>query len=334
MGTERVLPSIALASLVLAAVEVPAQTGDMPGAEDHPEVPRVNGTYIVGYDYREYDAGLFVDGFENRELQTESAEGIRTRIMYFGKPDMTPLLLLRNYQSAFGKLGDVEEKYSCRQNTCPSNFATAFIWADEHRIPTSLGDGAGWMYGISSYYRDQTYWYATVTADDRRFHVAVYSAIFSDANQVEDVRGIPSLHLEIVEVADFKEDLVAVTSEEITSAIRQDGHIALYGIYFDLDSASLRSESAAALTEIASSLQADEQLGLYVVGHTDNQGTLDYNQDLSERRAQSVVNALTSQHGIPPARLVAVGAGLIAPKASNDTEEGRALNRRVELVKR
>ena len=75
------------------------------------------------------------------------------------------------------------------------------------------------------------------------------------------------------------------------------------------------------------------QLKLRVVGHTDDQGKADYNLDLSRRRAASVVRELTSKYGIDPSRLDAFGAGLYAPIASNASEEGRAKNRRVELVK-
>jgi len=71
---------------------------------------------------------------------------------------------------------------------------------------------------------------------------------------------------------------------------------------------------------------------LYVVGHTDNTGTYEYNLDLSRRRAAAVVEALTRGHGVAAARLKAVGVGPVAPVASNATEEGRAKNRRVELV--
>ena len=71
-----------------------------------------------------------------------------------------------------------------------------------------------------------------------------------------------------------------------------------------------------------------------MVGHTDNQGGLDYNMDLSRRRAGAVVAALTEQHGIAADRLRPAGVGPLAPAATNDTEEGRSLNRRVELVKR
>jgi OOP family OmpA-OmpF porin len=84
--------------------------------------------------------------------------------------------------------------------------------------------------------------------------------------------------------------------------------------------------------EIAKLLQEKPELKLKIVGRTDNKGTPEYNLDLSSRRAANVVVALTGSYGIAADRLTSGGAGLTQPIASNDTEEGRAKNRRVELV--
>jgi len=104
-------------------------------------------------------------------------------------------------------------------------------------------------------------------------------------------------------------------------------------VYFDTAKADVKPESDAALSEIAQLLKRDPKLKLYVVGHTDNQGTFESNLDLSTRRANAVVQVLTSKHGVAAARLRPHGDGATAPVASNDSEEGRAKNRRVELVK-
>jgi OmpA-OmpF porin, OOP family len=74
-------------------------------------------------------------------------------------------------------------------------------------------------------------------------------------------------------------------------------------------------------------------LNIHVVGHTDNQGKPDYNLDLSRRRAATVAHELTSKYGIAANRMDAFGCGQYAPTESNDSDEGRAKNRRVELVK-
>lgn len=100
----------------------------------------------------------------------------------------------------------------------------------------------------------------------------------------------------------------------------------------DTGSDALKAESAPQIAEIAKLLKGAPKLSVLVVGHTDTQGALDVNRALSERRAAAVVAALTGEHGIEKARLVAVGVGPAAPVATNRTEDGRARNRRVEIV--
>ena len=87
------------------------------------------------------------------------------------------------------------------------------------------------------------------------------------------------------------------------------------------------------LKEITKLLKQDPNLNLYVVGHTDNVGKIDYNMQLSSARAEAVVKALITKYGVSRSRLDPHGVGPLAPVASNETEDGRALNRRVELVK-
>jgi outer membrane protein OmpA-like peptidoglycan-associated protein len=115
--------------------------------------------------------------------------------------------------------------------------------------------------------------------------------------------------------------------------IAATGRVALYGLYFDTDKAELKPESSPSLAEIGKLLKAQPDLKVYIVGHTDNVGGFDYNMGLSQRRAASVVDRLVQAYGIAPARLKPVGAGRIAPVASNDDEAGRGKNRRVEIVK-
>ena len=142
--------------------------------------------------------------------------------------------------------------------------------------------------------------------------------------------GSYSIHL--IEKQAMKQDVVADASA-MDKSIKESGKATLYGIYFDTGKADVKPESEAALKEIAKLLKDDANLKLYVVGHTDNSGTLEVNMKLSQDRAVAVVNALVSKYNVGASRLKACGDGPTAPVASNDTEEGRALNRRVELVK-
>jgi OmpA-OmpF porin, OOP family len=138
--------------------------------------------------------------------------------------------------------------------------------------------------------------------------------------------------LTIVEKQSMKQDIVA-NADAFAGDLKSMGHTAVYGIYFDTGKFDVKPESEQAIGEIAKLLKNDPNLKLYVVGHTDNVGGVEANLKLSQNRAEAVVQALTRNQGIAASRLKAFGAGPFAPVASNDTDEGKAKNRRVELVK-
>lgn len=123
-----------------------------------------------------------------------------------------------------------------------------------------------------------------------------------------------------------------IEAGEFDHAFARVGRIAVYGTSFDLDSATLRPEAASQIAELAAALRDNPVLRVVMVGHTDSVGAFDYNLSLSQRRAQAVVDALAAGHGIPRERMTPTGAGMVAPVATNRSEEGRAQNRRVELV--
>jgi len=102
-------------------------------------------------------------------------------------------------------------------------------------------------------------------------------------------------------------------------------------ILFDFDSHSLKSSAGEPLDDIAEVLDFYGDAPIQIIGHTDDQGSASYNQDLSQRRADAVMQALTSR-GIDAARITSEGRGFDDPIASNDTEEGQAQNRRVEVL--
>ncbi|HLP73129.1 MAG TPA: OmpA family protein [Bacteroidales bacterium] len=136
----------------------------------------------------------------------------------------------------------------------------------------------------------------------------------------------------LVEKEAMAQDVVA-DAASLSNSLKQTGKVAIYGIYFDTGKSVLKPESDAAVAEIGKLMKSDPSLKIYVVGHTDNAGAYDSNIRLSMDRATAVVNALVTKQSVNVARLKACGNGPTAPVASNDTEEGKALNRRVELVK-
>jgi OmpA-OmpF porin, OOP family len=139
-----------------------------------------------------------------------------------------------------------------------------------------------------------------------------------------------SYDVDIIEKQAMVQDVVA-DAAALQSGLKENGHIAVTGIFFDTGKAELKAESEAALTQMIALLKADRSLRVWVVGHTDNTGQADSNITLSAARAGAVVKALVGK-GVEAPRLAAHGAGPYAPVAPNDTEEGRARNRRVELV--
>ena len=137
--------------------------------------------------------------------------------------------------------------------------------------------------------------------------------------------------LVIIDEKPFKKSLTFGPAE-MKAALDKDGHIALYDILFDFDRATLKEESLKQLSYVVTLLRQNPDLNVEIQGHTDSQGSDEYNLDLSQQRAETV-QAFALLFGVEPGRLAAKGYGESVPVATNDTEEGRAKNRRVELVK-
>ena len=131
-------------------------------------------------------------------------------------------------------------------------------------------------------------------------------------------------------VAEF--DINTATEEDIANALRADGRVIISGgVLFAFDSAEINPNAMELVGKLANVMQQHPDLNVAVVGYTDNTGNFNYNIKLSERRANAIVKQLV-RDGVSPDRLAGVGVGPLSPIASNDTEEGRAQNRRVEFV--
>ena len=159
--------------------------------------------------------------------------------------------------------------------------------------------------------------------------------------KIEKNGGVTYVHVEafndgrnygvtVVETGTMKQDVVA-DATALGASIAATGKATVYGVYFDTGKSVMKPESIPSLEEITRLLNQEISLALYVVGHTDNVGALDYNLKLSADRADAVVKALIGR-GIVASRLKGTGVGPYCPVASNRTEEGKAKNRRVELV--
>lgn len=319
-----------LASCVLAAALTvgPAQAEDEPGTKDPPIVGRYAGSRIgyqkiVDFDEvallkapHDYNSLLEKNTLKDRSgAEWLKVEGRATRTRYEIPPGRSSLEVQRNYQNNLKSSG-FELVFDCSDQNC---------LAGNLQDPYLLGQQLDPENNDSTSYFD----HARYTLMKRSANGAdIYAAILTG----ED-KGRTTAFVQVVEVKAMEGDKVQVmNSSDLDQAIARTGKVAVYGLLFDYDKAVLKPESKPTLDEIAKLLKSKPELRLNVVGHTDNRGTAEYNLDLSSRRAQSVVTALMQDYAIAADRLTASGAGLTMPVASNDTDEGRAKNRRVELV--
>jgi outer membrane protein OmpA-like peptidoglycan-associated protein len=299
----------------LSAPFAVAQDQDVEGSQDHPLISRYPGSYIAKYLTKEFDEFALPLGPVNEEntiTKNQHLEGKITRIVYVAPAGRTVLEVFRNYQQAL-KNGGFQTLFTCGPQGCGSTIANAYA---------NSGDNAdywGPQHGIH---------YISVKL--ARPEGDVYVSLLVD-DQGPDSRTDAELY--VIEVKPMESNLITVNAASLANDINSTGHASVYGIYFDTGKADVKPESDATMKEIAKLLQGDSTLKLYVVGHTDNQGALDLNMDLSRRRAEAVLAALNTKYGVPAIRLRSFGCGPYSPVASNDNEDGRAKNRRVELVK-
>lgn len=312
-----------------------AFAADVEGGKDHPLVGRYDGAEIVGYSASDYDEATVLDGpFDPVDADTRSGSGFatlegKTFLIYYSLPaGRSTLEVLRNYQAALKAKGfNVVFVCAAGDGTCfasKSSDAAYFVGSsigDPLTLPRLADD-----YVHNWFEKNARYMLARLDRPEG----AVYAAIWlgeSGSGSVAVVR--------VVETAQMETDkIVFVDASAMEQAIDSAGKVDLYGIQFDFDKDVLRPESKPTLDEIAKLMATNPQLNLQVVGHTDNQGSSDYNMDLSRRRAANVAAALINDYGVGSGRLSWEGAGFSKPIASNDDEAGRAKNRRVELVSR
>ncbi|MBW3469932.1 OmpA family protein [Arthrospiribacter ruber] len=127
---------------------------------------------------------------------------------------------------------------------------------------------------------------------------------------------------------------IVLSAEDIAKEMKANGKATFYGIFFDTDKSEIKPESKETLEQMAKYLDANPQVNVFIVGHTDNSGSYEHNLNLSERRAEAVVQNLINTYQIAATRLKGYGVASLAPVSSNSSDEGKSKNRRVEMVLR
>jgi OmpA-OmpF porin, OOP family len=315
---------------------------DVAGATDHPLIGRYTGSIILSRTQKSFDEVTLPSGpgaaSEKKFSTTVTAQGTVSRFIYIAPQGRSSLEVAANFVDSLTGKG-YAPVFQCAAAACGDNFAalkyhwdrpdTKVIAQNYDHVRKLLIDAAfdqvsDLRYGL----------YKKTTADGDS-----YAAIFTGVHQnggfgdysaaLADRAGVL---LEIVEPKAMDRRMEVVSADAIGGTMASTGKAVFYGIQFDFDKAEIKAESEPQLAEMAKFLKANAALRAFVVGHTDNKGTLQYNVDLSNKRADSVVKSLAGKYGIDAKRLTPRGLGPLAPVASNRAEEGQAKNRRVELV--
>ncbi len=301
---------------------------------EHPALPHVPGSKVVASERKEQGEmtiplervvfDLQTQKFNN--FKTVSASGLLTRTLYELPAQSNPQEAVRFYKTSLREAKG-EILFSGAEGSL-DNGDDRFVDQVYHgRIPDRI-------YNLLLLNRENAYLAGRYNWNGRDVYVQVYTFANSEGRSTSLVRkGRVSALVETVEAGPAHPPTPLVTSEQMADEINRTGRIALYGLYFDTGRTDLKSESKPTLEQIADLLKREPNLKLLVVGHTDNVGNFETNRDLSQRRAESVVNALVTGFGIAPDRLIPFGVSYAAPVASNATPEGRSQNRRVELVR-
>jgi len=339
-----------------------AQPKDARGSKDHPMIKRFEGSVIIGYEFQKFSDLVILLGpvkgewsnFIGNEYElgrhklpltptkSQTVEGEYTRILYVAPKERSTLEVLRNYERELQK-NDFQNLFRCSREECSKQdgaLGWLYLYPPKRRLLNTPSPQASRAFDSTesvsfralSWGADQHYLTAKRTSPTANTYVSVYTVKggYKDHPQTFEQ---PIVLLEVVETVPIENKMVTVDAVTMAKEVAATGHIALYGILFDTNKTDIKPESAAAIDEIAKFLKTDPKAIVYIVGHTDNVGGYDHNMALSQRRAESVVKDLMTRHGIAATRLKAAAIGPLDPVAPNETEEGRAKNRRVELVK-
>ena len=308
---------------------------DAKNSQDHPLISRYPNTSIVSYHTSAFEEFMIAKGpitKDSFQSQGNSAlppvtkyEGKTTSINYkANNRAISALAVYRNYEKAFAK-HKFKTIFKCKDDAeCGGWFAKQLYWyGDPKRQGRYRYLDAPNLHGKRKNYY---YWSGEATVKGKTYIVSLLVSQDYAAN-------FPvSVLLDVNTTAKLNEDQIGINLETMSDDIQNTGKVVLNGIFFDFDKSTLKPKSDKTLKTIASYLQANKAKTFFVVGHTDNKGSLAYNKSLSTKRAQAVVRHLTEKYGIQNARLQPFGVGPVSPVSSNHHEEGRSQNRRVELV--
>jgi len=302
------------------------KTTDVEGSKDYPTISRFEGAVIRFY--KETKWGTYKLPVSDKGTMSwnkpMSLEGKVTRIQYAVPKDNNPEFVLHNYKTGFKKSGyDIMIAIANEQlgfNDRPHTWHAKYYEAGGYYKGLN---NAKFGLGIRfpTWNNNHSFLVARGHEAGKDIYAIVYTIVCNTITLITQ---------DVIEVEAVETGLVSV--DNISTDITKKGHIAIYGIHFETGKSVLKPESTDALKTIADYINANTNKKFYIVGHTDNVGDFESNMILSEERANSLTTELTTKYSVNAEQLKAYGVASLSPVYNNITEEGRAKNRRVEIV--
>ncbi|HHL52598.1 MAG TPA: OmpA family protein [Flammeovirgaceae bacterium] len=297
------------------------RTTDIEGSQDYPLLSRFDDAVIEYYHVTKWDSyplPVYDDDISKPNYDNPlKLEGRVIRIQYSTTPDNNPAYVMKNYEKAFRDKG--------------------YTILLEGKPGEDFDQGGVFPFNYYGDYKNLNLNKFGFAYDPIGNHIAIIVAKGHQAGQdiyfaivISDFSNVTLITQDVIEVEAAATGLVS--AKDMAQSIAANGHVAVYGIHFDSGEAVVKPESAAALQNIATYLREHPEQQFLIVGHTDNTGDFAGNIKLSQARAEAVMQELIGKYEVEAAQLKAYGVGPAAPVASNSTAEGRAQNRRVEVV--
>lgn len=300
-----------------------AQT-DKSGCEDHPLISRYPGAIIEYCNSKNYSEFTIATGPETGYRTIDewtNVSGQQTRIYYSLKGDKIVSEVYQNYLTALKNADFNLLANKMHQERNVSTDIGGNTWLNTFYKSNPFPSNVGIKINMGSGSLGGTFY---IAANKGNVYIAVSGKRYSDNETV--------VLLDVIENQEMEDNLITVNADFIADKLFKEGKIALQGILFDHNKATIKNESTPLLEEVAKFLKANPTVVIFVIGHTDMTGEVQYNIDLSNQRAQAVSEFLISNYKIAFNRLLPYGVGPLAPADNNTTETGKAKNRRVELV--
>lgn len=308
---------------LLCTLAVFAQA-DKSGCKDHPVITRYPASVIEYCDTKNFNEFAIATGPETgyRTIgEWTNVAGKQTRIYYSLKGDKNVSEVYQNYLTALKQSDFSLMANKMHQERNVSKEVGGNTWLNTFYRSNPFPTNAGIKVNMGTGTMGGTFY---VAAKKDNVYVVVSGKRYSDNETV--------MLLDILETEELEDNLIKVNADFIADKLFKEGKVALQGILFDHNKATIKEESGALLQEIAKFLSTNPSVVLFVVGHTDMTGEVKYNIDLSTKRAEAVTQYLIEKHQIASSRLLPYGVGPLAPTNNNTSEKGKAKNRRVELV--